>query len=124
MVLIPTTLSTTVRHIYDKVPNSVNSKPIEDFYSYMKENITSERHQNNNLKAIIAFAEFLGPDTTFNQVIMRDQITRFLDTKIKDNSEDPERRWVITWNDYLLRIKHFFRWLHNNRVMTEGESEK
>ncbi|MGH9925571.1 MAG: hypothetical protein ACRD5B_09355 [Nitrososphaeraceae archaeon] len=124
MVLIPTTLSTTVRHIYDKVPNSVNSKLIEDFHSYMKENITTERHQNNNLKAIIAFAKFLGPDTTFHQVIMRDQITRFLDTKIKDNSEDPERRWITTWNDYLLRIKHFFRWLHNNRVVTEGESEK
>jgi hypothetical protein len=121
---MPTTLSTTVRHIYDKVPNSVNSKLIEDFHSYMKENITSERHQNNNIKAIIAFAEFLGPDTTFHQVIMRDQITRFLDTKIKDNSEDPERHWITTWNDYLLRIKHLFRWLHNNRVMTEGESEK
>ena len=58
VVLMPTSLSTTVRHIYDRVPNSVNSKLIEDFHSYMKDNATSERHQNNNLKAIIAFVEF------------------------------------------------------------------
>jgi hypothetical protein len=57
MVLMPTTLSTTVRHIYDRVPDSMNSKLIEDFHSYMKGNATSERHQNNNLKAVIAFAD-------------------------------------------------------------------
>ena len=35
---MPTTLSTTVRIIYDKVPNSENSKLIADFQSYMKDN--------------------------------------------------------------------------------------
>jgi hypothetical protein len=79
VALMPTMLSTTVKHIYDKVPNSVNSKLIEDFYSYTKGNSTSERHQNNNLKAIIAFAGFLGPETTFYQVSTMDQITSFLD---------------------------------------------
>jgi integrase/recombinase XerD len=113
VALMPTTLSTTVRHIYDRVPNPVNSLLIADFHSYMKVNITSERHQNNNLKAIIAFAEFLGPDTTFPQLTTSDQITKFLDTKIKGNSDDPNKRWITTWNDYLVRIKHFFRWLHN-----------
>jgi len=85
----------------------VNSQLIADFHSYMKDNTTSERHQNNNLKAIIAFAEFLGPDTTFLQLTTSDQITKFLDTKIKANSDDPDKRWITTWNDYLVRIKHF-----------------
>ena len=61
-------LSTTVKHIYDRVPNTVNSKLLEDFHAYMKINTTSERHQNNNLKAIIAFAEFLGSETSFYQI--------------------------------------------------------
>jgi integrase/recombinase XerD len=113
---MPTTLSTTVRHIYDKVPNSVNSQLIVDFHSYMKDNTTSERHQNNNLKAIIAFAEFLGSETTFYQISTKDQVTKFLDTKTRSNSDDPENRWITTWNDYLVRIKHFFRWLHNYRI--------
>lgn len=83
---MPTTLSTTVRHIYDKVPNSTNSKLIEDFHSYMKDNATSGRHQNNNPKAVIAFAEFLGYETTFHQITTKDQVTKFLDTKIKSIS--------------------------------------
>ena len=116
VALMPTTLSTTVRHIYDRVPNSVNSRLIADFHSYMKDNAASERHQNNNLKAIIAFAEFLGSKTTFYQISTKDQVTKFLDTKIRSNSEDPENRWITTWNDYLVRIKHFFRWLHNYRI--------
>jgi integrase/recombinase XerD len=103
-----TTLSTTVKHIYDRVPNSMNSKLIEDFHSYMKGNATSERHQNNNLKAVIAFAEFIGYKTTFYQISTKEQVTKFLDKKIRSNSEDPEQRWITTWNDYLVRIKHFF----------------
>ena len=61
-------LSTTFKHIHDRVLDSVNSQFIEDFHSYMNENGTPERHQINNLKAIIAFAEFLGLDTVFYQI--------------------------------------------------------
>ena len=87
---MPTLLSTTVKHIHDRVPNSVNSKLMEDFHSYMKDNMTSERHQNNNLKAIIVFAEFVGSETTFYQISSKEQITKFLETQIKSKSEDPE----------------------------------
>ena len=37
----------------------------------------------------------------------------FLDTKIKNSQVDPDKKWITTWNDYLGRIKYFFRWLHN-----------
>lgn len=90
----------------------MNSKLIEDFHSYMKGNATSERHQNNNLKAVIAFAEFIGYETTFYQISTKEQVTKFLDKKIRSNSEDPEQRWITIRNDYLVRIKHFFRWLY------------
>ena len=36
-----------------------------------------------------------------------------MDTNIKNNEEDPDKRWITTWNDYLVRIKYFFRWLYN-----------
>ena len=91
----------------------MNSKLIEGFHSYMKGNAISERHQNNNLKVIIAFAEFIGDETIFYQIFTKEEVTKFLDKKIRSNSEDPEQRWITTWNDYLVRIKHFFRWLHN-----------
>ena len=107
-------LSTTLSHI-TTVPNSINSKAITEFYQYMKSNGASERHQNNNLKAIIAFANFLGTDRTFLDIQLKEQITSFLDTKIKNLEEDPDKKWITTWNDYLHRIKHFFRWLYNQK---------
>jgi hypothetical protein len=36
-----------------------------------------------------------------------------LDTKIKSEAEDPDGRWITTWNDYLIHIRLFLRWLHN-----------
>ena len=75
---MPTTLSTTVRHIYHKIPNYVNSKLIEDFHHFMKDNDASERYQNNNLKAVIASAEFLGSGTNFYQISTKDPVVNFL----------------------------------------------
>jgi hypothetical protein len=89
----------------------------------MKNNTTSERHQNNNLKAVIAFAKFLGSETTFHKVSTRDQVTKFLDTKIRSDTEDPEKRWITTWNDYLVRLKHFFRWLYNYNIKQQSQGQ-
>ena len=37
----------------------------------------------------------------------------FLQTKIKDKEPDSEQKWITTYNDYLHRINHFYRWLYN-----------
>src|SRR5215210_2153350 len=79
----------------------------------MKNNGSSERHQNNNLNVMIEFAIFLCPNTIFYDINNKEQILSFLDTKIKDSSNDPEKRWITSWNHYLVRIKLFFRWLYN-----------
>jgi integrase/recombinase XerD len=51
-------------------------------------------------------------------------VTKFLDTKIKSNSDDLEQRSITTWNDYLVRIKHFFRWLHNYKIKPNRQTEE
>ena len=71
----------------------------------MKRIGTSERYQNNNLKAIIAYSKYLGPSISFYEKNGKNQIIPFLDTKIKNNEDDPDKRWITTWNDYLVRIK-------------------
>ncbi|MGE5683720.1 MAG: hypothetical protein ACM3ZS_01085 [Nitrososphaerota archaeon] len=48
-----------------------------------------------------------------SQVNNKIQITSFLDSKIKGTEVDPDKRWITTWNDYLGRIKYFFRWMYN-----------
>jgi len=111
---MPVKLSTTVRKI-DLVPNHRNAALLREFSHYMVSNGSSESHQNNNLKVLTAFAAFLGSSVTFLDIKESDSIIRFLDSKLKSTNDDPERKSIITWNDYLSRIKYFFRWLHNNK---------
>jgi integrase/recombinase XerD len=54
---------------------------------------------------------FLAKDLT--DVNSMNDVLGFLDTKKKDVSIDPDKKWIRTWNDYLQRIKYFMRWLHN-----------
>ena len=109
---MPTKLTTTISKIAS-LPNSVNSELIDDFCKHMKSNGASERHQNNNLKVMIAYAKFLGTDVIFYDVQKKEQIIAFLDTKTKDTEVDPDKKWITTWNHNLHRIKHFLRWLHS-----------
>jgi len=89
---MPTKLSTTIKQITTAVSNPANSSLINDFYQYMKDNGASERHQNNNLKAIIAFGKFIGPKVTLYDLKRREVIIAFLNTKIKHQEQDPDKK--------------------------------
>ena len=65
----------------------------------MKVNGTSENYQNQNLKAMIVFPNFLGSVTNFFDIKTKQQVLAFLDTRIKKSEIDPDRRWIATWND-------------------------
>jgi hypothetical protein len=90
----------------------------------MKTNGASERHQNNTLKICIAFAFFIGKDTTFYDINRKSQIIAFLDTKIKSQEEDPDQKWITTWNYNLVHLKRLFRWLHNCHESKHGYEQK
>ena len=111
---MPVKLSTTIGSI-SSIPNPTNSTLIQEFYEYMKSIGTSENYQNGNLKIMIYFARSLGPATDLHSIQKKEQVVSFLDTRIKGPEIDPDKRWIRTWNDYLQRIKYFFRWLYNKR---------
>ncbi len=106
-VKIPTLLTKV-----DSLQNKENASIIMDFYNYMCEKGSSENHQINNLKVVIDYAKYIG-DVRFYDVSKKSQVISFLNSKVKDISTDPEKRWITTWNHFLNRIKLFFRWLHN-----------
>jgi integrase/recombinase XerD len=116
---MPAKLTTTINKI-KTVPNPTNSEIIDQFYHYMKGSDISENHQNNCLKVVIALANFLGTDITFYDIKNREQITAFLDTKEKSRDEDPDKKWITTWNHYLNRVRLFVRWLYNARGKEVG----
>jgi hypothetical protein len=97
---MPVKLTATINKIRT-VPNPTNAEIVDQFYHYMKGSDISENHQNNCLKVVIALANFLGTDTTFYDIKKREQITAFLDTKVKSREEDPDKKRITTWNHYL-----------------------
>ena len=94
------------------MPNRVNSDLLKEFYQHMKdmEPLKTTRKETY-LKAMIHFAEHIGRSTSFFDLDHK-QVLRFLDTKIKSEQIDPDKKWITTWNDYLWRLKLFFRWLY------------
>jgi hypothetical protein len=48
----------------------------------------------------------MSPFTIFRK---KEKILEFLNKRIKPKSVDPDEKWVTTWNDYLGRLKFFFR---------------
>ncbi|MDW3626756.1 MAG: hypothetical protein QOK72_08950 [Nitrososphaeraceae archaeon] len=65
------------------------------FFDFMKRAGTSEKYQNNNLKALIGYSKFLGPSISFYEVENKSQVIPFLDTKIKKSEDDPDIRWIM-----------------------------
>jgi len=119
---MPVKLSTTIKNI-DLLDNSINSKLIFEFYNYLQSNNTSESYQNQNIKALINFAKFLGDDRNFYQLSKKEDILAFLNTKIKSKEIDPDGKWIRTWNDYLQRIKYFIRWIYNEKQRIDNGNE-
>ena len=110
---MPFKLSTTIGKIQN-IPNSKNIEIINEFLEYMRSNGSSEHHQNNNLKVVITFGNFIGKDNSFFDINKKEQILEFLNTKVKSYDEDPDKRWITTWNNYLNRLRLFYRWLYNH----------
>jgi site-specific recombinase XerD len=69
---MPATLSCTISKT-PTIPNKVNADMIAEYLEYMRDNGASERHQNNALKAVIAYAKFLGEKTTFYDINTKEE---------------------------------------------------
>src|SRR5918995_7473493 len=118
---MPAKLTTTISKI-QTVPNPTNAEIIDQFYQYLKSSDVSENHQNNCLKVVITLATFLGTNITFYDIKKKEQIMAFLDTKVKNREEDPDKKWLTTWNHYLNRVRLFFRWLYNAKAKEVSEN--
>jgi len=77
---MPATLSTTISNI-NNIQIKVNAELVREFYEYMVSNGSSERHQNNSIKAVTVYARFLNPRIDFWQINRREQLLSFLDTR-------------------------------------------
>ncbi|MGN6624293.1 MAG: hypothetical protein ACTHKK_09145 [Candidatus Nitrosocosmicus sp.] len=60
----------------------------------------------------MAFSNYYG-SVYLKDINKKEEVLSFLQSKIKDKQQDPEQKWITTYNDYLHRVKHFYRWLYN-----------
>src|SRR5215208_6390630 len=102
---MPIKLETVLKRI-PNIKNETNRQLIYQFHQYLVARDTSENHQKHNIKIIIKFSEYID-HLSFYEVKSKDVIITFLDKRRKSKQEDPEQRWITTWNDYLWRIKYF-----------------
>ena len=59
--VMPFTLQTITKKM-KSMPNAVNRNLVNEFYDYMTERDLSKNHRINNLKVVISFADYLGPN--------------------------------------------------------------
>lgn len=88
---------------------------IKEFFGFLQSVNTSDNYQNGLLKVLIRYAEHVGEANTFYQIQDKQKMLSFLDSKRKTEKDDPDKKWITTWNDYLWRLKYFYRWLYNAR---------
>jgi hypothetical protein len=112
---MPQKLETVLKHV-EEISNDVNRQLIHEYHKYLVSRDTSTNYQKDNVKLIYMFAKFLGESKIFNDVEDSETIMAFLDIKRKSKGEDPEQKWITTWNDYLWRLKMFYRWLYNIKL--------
>ena len=80
---------TTIRKIQN-IFISKNIEIINEFLEYMRINGSFEHHQNNNLKVVIAFGNFIGKDNSFYDINKKEQNLEFLNIKVKSYDEEPD----------------------------------
>ena len=106
----------------EEIGNDVNRQLIYEYHLYLVSRDTSTIYQKDNVKLVYMFAKFIGEFKTFYEIKDRETIVTLLDTRRKSKEEDPEQKWITTWNDYLWRLKMFYRWLYN--VKLKGENNQ
>jgi hypothetical protein len=91
---MPVKLSTTIKKI-ENISNITNRALLIEFHKYLNSTGVSESHQNNNLKALTAFAHFLGSATSFLDIKQNHLVISFLDSKLRSIEDDPDRKSMV-----------------------------
>lgn len=124
---MPISLATLQSKIPKEIQNPTNAELIKDYDNFHEINRISDSQRTNRIKLVMYYSQWLAakyPEMTLYDVNNRDlHILPFLNKYRKSAKDDPEEKWVTTWNDYRSRLIHFFRWLHNVRIKEKASDE-
>jgi integrase/recombinase XerD len=111
-----------------RINNKHNRKTVDDFTTFLlNSKEIGDKHRARFLNTIIEFGIRLGP-TAFAQV-RKAEIKEFLNVRRTENGvweriiNDPEGRWVSTYNLRLAFCRRFIRWYYNRDKDDENDWE-
>ena len=101
------------------VENEVNQDLINEFSKYLILKDASANYQRNCIKVMLMFAEFIEKQKGISlaQIDSSTDILQFLDSRKRNREQDPDQKWITTWNDYLWRIKIFYRRYYITKIL-------
>lgn len=101
----------TLKKIDERVSNE-NKKIILDFLDFMNNRTEStDRTKGNHLRYVIYLARYLRK-ISLNKITPK-KLEEFVNSKRKDSEIDPTKKSITTYNDYVVRLRYFYRWLNN-----------
>src|SRR5207253_5107646 len=71
-----------------------------------------ESTKEGKIKVLIWLSNYLANTKTFHQMTKQD-ILNYLNHLKRPNSEDPNQKWVGSYNGRQVIFNKFFRWLYN-----------
>lgn len=87
----------------DHIENKVNKDLINEFSKYLILKDASANYQRNCIKIMLMFSEFIEKQKGLNlsQIDSSEEFLLFLDSRKRIREQDPDQKWITTWNDYL-----------------------
>lgn len=108
-------LSTTIYFIVKQqqvnVSDHSNSNIITDYLQAMQVEINSSKSYARVTKSVLTSLSGF-PAKPFSSMQRNDIIT-FFNSLRKSEDEDPMHKWIGTYNNYLMNITRFFKWLEH-----------
>ena len=96
---------------------------------FMKFLITEQNYQNNKLstkittiKAICLFNQYIYYKDF--EKITKNDIMDYLNSLRKTELDDPNHKWIGTYNARQMTINKFFKWLYNQYQNNESDQKK
>ena len=93
--------------------SKIHSIPLLEFKDWLiDEEDSMLSNAANYLRVLKLFSNHIGNNKDFKDVT-REQVLEFLNKRKNSIEDDPDKKWIRTWNDYLARLIGFYRWLYN-----------
>jgi len=110
----------TILKQIQELENPSHSKSFLDFYEWLiDEEDSSIRNATNYLTVLRLFSVDNASENLDD--ITKEDVLKFLDKRRKSSDDDPDKKWMRTWNDYFSRLIGFYKWLTNRDSNTDRE---